>query len=150
MGLYQRAGAKINIRAISETMQGVVDDWDNGTIQIVKPDISGGTFNRASNTKDRTPVVIWEGKARIQGVRWPNVATTRQEAISIRTVVFHIPLSEDIDGQVVHEGWRVRVLDGGMSPQFENGLFVITASVNSSYAWDRRIETVQDQGTTIA
>lgn len=150
MGLYARSGAKINIAGISAVMQGVVDDWDNAIIEIVKPDIQGGAFDRVANTKARTPEVIWTGKARIQAVRWPNVATTRQEAISIRTVVFHIPLSEEIDGQVIHEGWRIRVIDGGMSPQFENSLFVITAAVNSSYAWDRRIETVQDQGTTVA
>lgn len=150
MGLYNPSGANINIRGISEVMDGVLDDWYNATVEILKPDIEGGNFDRKTNVKTRNPEVIWSGKARIQAVRWPNVATTRQEAIAIRTVVFHLPLSADVGGQIIHEGWRVRVLDGGMSPQFTNGLFVVTAAINSSYAWDRRIETVQDMGVSVA
>ena len=150
MGIYGKTAAKINIREVSEVMQPVVGGWYNAKIQIVKPDIIGGAFNRATNTKARTPEVIWTGPARIQAMRWPNVATSRQEAISARTVVFHLPLDTTLDPAMVHEGWRVRVTDGGMAPEFEGGLFVITGAVNSSYAWDRRIETTQDQGTTVS
>lgn len=149
MGLYGKYRAKVDIRAISEEMQPAVEDWFNATIEIVKPDIGGGAFDRAANTKQRTPEVIWTGSARIQAMRWPNVATARQEAIAARTVVFHLPVSEDADPALIHEGWRIRVLDGGMSPEFEGGLFVITGSVNTSYAWDRRIETMMDQGTEV-
>jgi hypothetical protein len=150
VGIYGKTAAKIDIAGVSAVMQPVVADWYNATIDIIKPDISGGVYNRATNTKARTPETIWTGPARIQAMRWPNVATSRQEAISARTVVFHIPLSVDIDPSLIHEGWRVRVTDGGMSPEFEGGLFVITGAVNSSYAWDRRIETTQDQGTTVS
>lgn len=148
MGLYQNAG-EIDIRGISEIMQPITARWFNAVIQIVNPDISGGTYTRATNTKSRTPEIIWEGPARIQAMRWPNVATARQEAIAARTVVFHLPLSDDPAPELIHEGWRVRVVDGGMSPEFTGGLFVITSSINSSYAWDRRIETMQDMGATI-
>lgn len=154
MGLYNGPqSATVDIRGISEVMQGTVDDWYNAVIQLVAPNIDGGAYDRTTNTKDRTgvnaPEVLWEGKARIQAMRWPNVATARQEAISMRTVVFHIPLSEDIDPELLIEGQRVRVVDGGMQPEFEHGLYVITATTNSSYAWDRRIETMMDQGAAI-
>lgn len=148
MGLYAR-GTTVDIAGISAVMQPVVDAWDNGVIRIVDPNIAGGSFDRSANTKSRTPVTVWEGKARIQAMRWPNVATTRQEAISIRTVVFHLPMSADIPPGVIQEGWRVHVLDAGMAPQFLGGVYVITSSVNTSYAWDRRIETVQDQGVNV-
>lgn len=155
MGIYgPKSAARVDIRAISETMQPVTAEWYNATIQIVDPKIQGGTFNRATNTKARTgsnaPVVLWEGSARIQAVRWPNVATARQEAVSVRTVVFHVPLDEDLDPDLIVEGFRVKVIDGGMLPEFEHGLFVITATTNTSYAWDRRIETIMDQGAVIA
>jgi hypothetical protein len=131
-------------------MQPVVGEWYNGTIQILDPHIEAGTFNRVTNTKDRPdPTVLWQGPGRIQAVRWPNVATARQEAVSLRTVVFHVPLDTDLDPTLIVEGFRVRVIDGGMGPEFEHGLFVITATTNSSYAWDRRIETVMDQGAVI-
>lgn len=150
MGIYGKTAAKIDIAAISAVMQPVVKEWFNATIQIVDPHIDSGTYDRITNTKARPARdVIWEGSARIQAVRWPNVATAKQEAVSARTVIFHIPLDEAIDPTLIVEGFRIRVLDGGMSPQFEHGLFVITATTNTSYAWDRRIETIMDQGAVI-
>lgn len=151
MGLYGKFGAKIDIRAVSEAMQPVIEQWFNAEIQIIDPHIDGGSFNRLTNTKTRvTPDVLWQGVARIQAVRWPNVATSRQEAVSTRTVVFQIPISEDINPAFIQEGYRVHVVDGGMNPEFESGLFVITTTVNSSYAWNRRIETMMDQGAVIS
>lgn len=151
MGIYgPKSAARVDIRAISETMQPTVAEWYNATIQIFDPHIEGGAFNRATNTKTRSARdVLWSGSARIQAVRWPNVATTRQEAVSLRTVIFHIPLDSDLDPGLIVEGFRVHVTDGGMMPEFEHGLFVITATTNNSYAWDRRIETVMDQGAVI-
>lgn len=149
MGLYH-GDNKIDIRAISEEMQLVVEDWFDSTIQIIDPQITQGTFDRVANTTTgRTPVVLWEGPARIQAMRWPNVATAKQEAVSIRTVVFHIPVSQDVDPEFIREGFRVNVVSGSMSPELEHGLFVITSTINSSYAWDRRIETMMDQGTDL-
>jgi len=69
--------------------------------------------------------------------------------VSTRTVVFQIPLSAEIDPGLIQEGYRVSVVDGAMSPEFEDGLFVITTTINSSYAWNRRIETMMDQGAVI-
>lgn len=152
MGIYTRGhqSAPIDIRGISEAMQSTVYAWFNAEIEICDPHIEAGAFDRATNTKDRpAPDILWSGPARIQAVRWPNVATTRQEAVSARAVIFHIPLSEEVDPTMIREGFRVHVTDGGMAPEFEGGLFVITASVNTSYAWDRRIETIQDMGAVI-
>lgn len=150
MGIYGKTAARIDIRAISETMQPVVGDWYNAEIELVNPHIDGGTFNRKTNTKQRnTTDILWAGKARIQAVRWPNIATARQEAVSLRTVIFHIPLDSDLDPGLIVEGYRVRVKNGGMMPEFEHGLFVITSTTNSSYAWDRRIECMMDQGASI-
>lgn len=150
MGIYGATAAKIDVAAISRVMQPVVHDWYNATIQIINPHIESGTFDRLTNTKTRGAAdILWSGPARIQAVRWPNVATSKQEAVSLRTVVFHVPLDTDLDPTLIVEGFRVRVTDGGMGPEFEHGLFVITATTNSSFAWDRRIETVMDQGAVI-
>lgn len=150
MGLYGAASAGIDFRSVSETMQPVVEATFDSIIRIVDPDITGGTFNRMNNAvTGRTVEELWKGPARIQAMRWPNVATTRQEAVSLRTVVFHIPVSTDIDPEFIREGFRVQVVSANMSPELTSGLFVITSSINSSYAWDRRIETVQDQGASI-
>jgi len=141
---------KIDIRAISESMQPVTEAWFNATIEIINPKIGTGTFDRVTNRRTgRTQEVLWTGPARIQAMRWPNVATSRQEAVSSRTVVFHIPISEDVPPHFIQEGYRVHVLDGGMQPEFETGLYVITSTVNGSYAWDRRIECMMDQGAVI-
>lgn len=140
----------VDIPTISAAMQRPVDAWMNASIQIIKPDIEGGAFDRTANTKERTPVVIWEGPARIQAVRWPNVATARQAAMSLREVIFHLPMDINPDFPTyIQQGWRIKVTNGGMSPQFENSLFVITTAINSSYDWDRRIETTMDQGAPV-
>lgn len=152
MGVRTWAGS-VDIPGTSEKMQPTLRRWYNAQIEIIDPKIDGGAFDRLTNTKDRAganaPAVLWTGPARIQAMRWPNVATARQEAIAARTVVFHIPLDEDLDPNLIVEGFRVHVVDGGMLPEFEHGLFVITATTNSSYAWDRRIETTMDQGAVI-
>jgi hypothetical protein len=149
MGLYG-ARAKINIAEISNVMGDVVDEWDNAEIEIIDPKINTGAYDRATNTvTGRTPEVLWTGKARIQTARWPNVATTRQEAVSLRTTVFHIPLDADIEPTLIREGLRVRVTNGGTAEAFTAGLYVITTTVNSSFAWDRRIETMLDNGTDL-
>lgn len=152
MGIY-RAGSlakPVDIAGISAVMQPVVKEWFNAEIEMFDPNIAGGTFDRKANTKQRViPPAIWTGPARIQAVRWPNVATAKQEAVSSRTVIFHIPLDSDLDPHLIVEGFRVRVLNGGMMPEFEHGLFVITSTTNTSFAWDRRIETIMDQGAVI-
>ena len=147
MGLHTFSNSHIDFRAISEEMQPVIEATFNATISIVDPDISGGTYNRTTNTTTgRGPVTLWSGPARAQAMRWPNVASPRGEATSLRTIVFHIPREIDINVSVIREGFRIEVTDGAMSPEFEDGIFVITSSVNGSYAWDRRIETMHDQG----
>lgn len=149
MGIRKSGTMRVDIEGISDTMQPVVNEWFNATISIEDPHIEQGTFNRVTNkVTGRTPGVLWTGPARIQAMRWPNVATSRQEAISARTMVFHIPLSATLDPTLVREGLRIRVTDGGLSPHLTSGLYVITSSVNSSFAWDRRIETMMDQGAT--
>lgn len=150
MGIYGKYKAKVDIHAISLEMRDTVDDWYNAEIEIIDPHINAGAFDRQTNTKDRIPEdVLWSGPARIQAMRWPNVATARQEAVSVRTVVFHIPLSVELDPELIKEGYRLRVTNGGESPEFEDGLFVITTTINSSYAWDRRVEAMMDQGAVI-
>ena len=151
MGIYTKRSGSIDIKGISDTMAPVIGEWYNAEIEIIDPTIDKGAYNRITNVKNRPdPTIIWTGAARIQAMRWPNVATTKQEAISIRTVVFHIPLSEAFQPTFIMEGFRVHVLDGGMSPQFSGGMFVVTSSINSSYAWDRRIETMMDQGVILS
>lgn len=146
MGL-QKFAAAMPYEKISETMQPVMEAQFNARIQIVDPNISAGTFNRTTRTMTgRAATVLWEGPARIQAMRWPNMATGKGETVALRTVVFKIPREIDIDLAFIREGLRVEVVNGGMSPEFVGGLFVITSSVNGSYAWDRRIETSQDQG----
>lgn len=152
MGIYGKTAVSWDAAAISEIMQPIVEQgFYNATIDIIDPHIEVGAYNRMTNVKDRSALsILWSGPSRIQAVRWPNVATARQEAISIRTVVFHIPRYVDLDPSLIMEGYRIHVTDaGGLAPEFEDGLFVITSSTNSSYAWDRRIETVMDQGAVI-
>jgi len=149
MGLINFAST-LDFTRTSRVMQPVVNEAFNARIQIIDPNIDSGTYNRMTNTAPgAAPTVLWEGPARIQALRWPNVAAPRGESVSLRTVTFHIPLDEEFT-LFVREGWRIRVLDGGMDHTWEKGMYTITTSVNTSYAWDRRIETMMDQGVDVS
>lgn len=151
MGLYNSAAKAIPLGAIADIMAPVQEAWFNANIMIEDPNIEAGSYNRKTNAvAGRAPTEIWRGPARIQAMRWPNVATTRQEAVSLRTVVFHFPRSTSNLPDLILEGMRVVVLDGGEQPEFEQGMFVITTAVNTSFAWDRRVEAMMDQGSRIA
>lgn len=149
MGLMKFASS-LDFRNTSEVMQPVVEETMGAVIQIIDPNTNDGTYNRITNkVVGHTPEVLWTGPARIQGMRWPNVATPRAESVSLRTIVFTIPLDIQINVNIIREGFRIRVLDGGMLPDFEAGMYTITASVNASNAWNRRIETMMDQGVDV-
>ena len=149
MGLMKFASS-LDFRRTSDVMEDVVAETFNATIQIIDPNIEQGTYNRLTNTvTGHTPTVLWTGPARIQGMRWPNVATPRAESVSLRSIIFTIPHTIDINVALIREGFRIRVLNGGEAPEFEAGMYTITSSVNSSYAWNRRIETLMDQGVVV-
>jgi len=149
MGL-QGFARQYGFESTSEVMREVVEGTFNARIQIVDPKVSTGEYNRTTNTiSGQDEVVLWEGPARIQAMRWPGLSSARGDTISMRTVVFHIPYDAHQLPQLVRDGMRIRVIDGGLASDFERGLFVVTTSVNTSYAWDGRIETTMDQGAEI-
>ena len=147
MGLHKFAKS-LGFEQTSAAMQSTMESVFNATIEIIDPNIAEGTFDRVARTRTtREADVLWTGPARIQAMRWPNVANPKGEATALRTVVFHLPRDADITPTLVREGLRIRVTDGALAPEFVGGLFVVTTSVTSSYAWDRRIEALMDQGT---
>lgn len=143
----RRFAEKVDMPAISESMGETVPEWYvDAEIEIVNPDINGGEYDRATNTKTRNPQVLWTGKARIQAVRWPSVATARQAAMSLREVTFHIGKNDETVPLFIAQGWRVQVLTCTLSPNLEGKLYVVNTAINSSYDWDIRIEATMDQG----
>lgn len=150
MGLYT-SGRKIDIAGISAKMQPVVEAWQNGSIQLIDPNITAGSYNVWSNaTTGRTHTVLWSGQARIQPVRWPVMVSGSAEQVAYKSVRFQIPLSAQFPNDMLaREGLRIRVVDGGMFPDLEVMLFVVTSGVNSSFAWNRTIETTADTGVDV-
>ena len=128
-------------------MQPAVNAFQNGAIEIFDPDIEGGVFNVWDNeVTGREQTIFWAGPARIQPMRWPTMVTGKAEQSAYRSVRFQIPLTADIGTRFLREGMRVRVTDGGMLPDLMAMLYVVTAATNSSFAWNRTIETVADTG----
>lgn len=147
MGLYG-SNRRVDIAAISERMQPVVNAWQNGAIELIDPNINGGTYNVWTNqTTGREHTVLWSGPARIQPMRFPVLVSGQSEQVVYKSVRFQIPLAAEFpDGMIAREGLRIRVTDGGMFPDLERMLFVITSGINSSFAWNRTIETTSDTG----
>lgn len=149
MGLYgMLPGPGINIPAVAAQMRATEESWMNGLIQIVDPNIGDGTFNPITNViSGGEPVVLWQGKARIQHMRAPQSIAGSFENSEIRNVRFKIPLSADIPDDVpIREGLQIYVVDGGEDRILEQYHYVVKSGINSSLAWNRTIETSVDLG----
>jgi hypothetical protein len=137
MGVFANGG--INFSAISAEMRGTVENWFNATIQIIDPNVGDVEWDVYTNTQSSgTPTVLWSGKARVQHLsqnRTPDVAYSQTDIRGIR-----IQLPYDAELGLIRKGLQVVVTDGGSDPVLEQLGFVVRASVNSSYAWNRTIE----------
>lgn len=146
MGLYGGGGG-INIAAVAELMRATEESWMNGLIQIIDPNIGEGNYSVLNNrTTGGEPVVLWEGKARIQPIRAATPSAGTFENASIRGVRFKIPLGADIGVGPIREGLQIYVIDGGEDESLTHYNYIISNGINSSLAWNRTIEATVDLG----
>lgn len=140
MGVFN---AGLDFSAMGAEMAKTSLPWMNGTVQIVDPELADQQWDEWTNEyTGSSATVLWSGPARIQhlgGERGPLVGYADS---SIRGIRFQIP----IDGYAgfIRKGLQVIVTDGGNDPELEQLQFVVTSSVNSSYAWLRTIEAEVD------
>lgn len=148
MGLYSESRPMLDIPAIAATMRETEEPWMQGTIQIIYPNIEGGSFDPWTNTRAGGDVsVICQTKARIQPIRSAQNVNGAFEQAAIRAVRFKIPLDAFVvDNQPIREGLQVYILDGGEDEDLTRFRYVITNGINSSLAWNRTIEAIADLG----
>lgn len=149
MGLY--SGSPIDIKAISESMSKVVEQWFNASIKLVVPNIAQGTYDKwANKVTGQAPTTLWTGPARIQPLRWPMLTSGQAEQAAFRAIRIQFARDANITpAMLVREGLRIRVTNGGEFPDLERGLFVVTSGLNSSYAWNRTVEAQTDTGVDL-
>lgn len=140
MGVFNNG---VNFSSIGAEMAKTSLPWMNGTIQIIDPDLADQQWDEWTNEyTGSSATVLWSGPARIQHLRNERGPMVGYTDSSIRGIRFQIP----IDGYAgfIRKGLQVIVTDGGNDSELEQLQFIVTSSVNSSYAWLRTIEAEVD------
>jgi hypothetical protein len=141
MGVFTSGG--MNFAAISTEMRKTMLPWMNATIQIVDPNIAESNWDPFTNTETGgEPTVIWQGKARIQQLTRFTPAEVGYDSTTNRKIRLQVPMDPALG--FIRKGLQVIVLDGGSDIELEQLQFVVMASINSSYAWNRTIECEVD------
>ena len=133
----------INFAKIGTEMAKTYGLWLNASIQIVDPNVTGGTWNEWTNEQTGgNPEVLWSGNARIQHLLSDRLYDVGFSQTAIRGIRVQVPL--DVSAGFIRKGLQVIVTDGGNDYELEQLQFVITSAINSSYAWGRTIEAEVD------
>lgn len=141
MGVFASGG--INFSAISAEMRSTMLGWFNATIQIVDPNVEEVEWDVYTNTQTSgNKTVLWSGPARVQHLRNDSMPTVGFSQTDIRGIRIQLPY--DVELGLIRKGLQVIVTDGGSDPILEQLGFVVTSSINSSYAWSRTIECEVD------
>ena len=141
MGAF--TSGSIDFAAISTEMRSTMLPWMNGTVQIVDPNIGEQEWNAFTNEYSTdTAEVLWQGPARIQHLSAETMPYVGSSQISVRGIRLQVPMDAELG--FVRKGLQVIVIDGGSDPELEQLQFVVTSSVNSSYAWGKTIECEVD------
>lgn len=106
----------------------------NATVRIVDPKSTTTTpYDPVSDTGGtRAPTLIREGPARIQKIRRPLGISAPDQWSSSHQIRIQMPLDNTVP--LVGKGMQLIVLDGGNEKDLEELLYVVTMSVNSSWA----------------
>ena len=141
MGVFASGG--INFSAISAEMRSTMLNWFNATIQIVDPNVEEVEWDVYTNTQSGgTKTVLWSGPARVQHLKSDSMPTVGFSQTDIRGIRIQLPYDAELG--LIRKGLQVIVTDGGSDPILEQLGFVISSSINSSYAWSRTIECEVD------
>lgn len=141
MGVFANGG--MNFSAISAEMRSTMQGWFNATIQIVDPNVEDVEWDVYTNTQTGgTKTVLWSGPARVQHLKSDTTPVVGFSQTDIRGIRIQLPYDAELG--LVRKGLQVIVTDGGSDPILEQLGFVVTSSINSSYAWNRTIEAEVD------
>lgn len=141
MGTFASGG--LDFAAISTEMRSTMLPWMNGTIQIVDPNIGEQEWDAFTNEyATSTTEVLWQGPARIQHLSSETMPNVGMSQIGVRGIRLQVPMDAELG--FVRKGLQVIVIDGGSDPELEQLQFLVTSSINSSYAWGKTIECEVD------
>lgn len=132
----------IDFAKISAEMGEVANQWMNGSIEIIDPNLENLVWDEWTNTSTGSVIVLWSGNARIQPINQATDPDGGKSTLANRKVRFQVPLDETRD--FVRAGLSVRVTDGGQFPDLQNLQFNVSSAINSSYAWLLTIECEAD------
>lgn len=134
----------VDFTAMGAEMAKTALPWMNGSIQIIDPNTEDASWDAWTNEyiSGGSGTVLWSGPARIQHLRSEILSEVGFSENGVRKIRLQIPLGGE--APFIRKGLQIIVTDGGNDTELEQLLFVVTSSVNSSYAWLRTIEAEVD------
>lgn len=126
-------------------------EFQNATIRIVYSEgANAGNFTWATGLWDGvTPDTVYEGQARIIGVRWGSFSGGEGQANSQTISAIRIQLPYNAAGRV-RRGCKVFVTDGGRNPVLEQFIFAVTSDLQGSSSAARTLECSLDSDVALA
>jgi len=140
----------INFARISAEMGQTAENWMNGMIEIVDPNLENLAWDEFDNEYvSGVENVLWSGKARVQfiGTGSDPLSLTGFSSPGKKMARIQVPLDPSRD--FIRKGLEIRVTDGGSDSDLIGLQFIVRNAVNSSYAWLRTIECEIDTKSVI-
>jgi hypothetical protein len=147
MGVFKGRGATVDVNAISAEMRDAVRPWETAYILILDPGRDMVNFK----TKDPA-ALVWDGRARVQPYRREIAVGVPADPTTTQTVRFQIDFTKDGAIPLIRSGYYVIVIDPALvpdagieaypDPYITNYVHIVNASMNSSMAWIRTLETI--------
>lgn len=133
----------VDFASVSAQMASTMLSWMNATVQIIDPNTENSEWDPFTNEYiGGEATVLWQGPARIQHLQGEAMPVVGYSQIGIRGIRLQVPMDPELG--FVRKGLQVIVTDGGSDVELEQLQFVVTSSINSSYAWVRTIECEVD------
>lgn len=137
------ANQAIDFKSIAAQMGVTSSQWMNSVIQIIDPNAEQQQWDPYTNEyTGGANTILWSGPARIQHLVQQSISDSGFTETSSRKVRFQVP--NDEVPQFIRKGLQIIVTDGGTNKILEGLSYLVTSSVNSSYAWLRTIDAEVD------
>ena len=146
MSVFSGRGAQVDVMGISLEMRKAVRLWQPEYILVPDPGP-----DKINYREKRPAAFVWHGFARVQPYRREIAVSVPADPTTTQTVRFQLDFEEDGAIPLMRTGFEVVVVPADLAPadappepdpHISEYTHTINASMNSSQAWIRTLETI--------
>lgn len=139
-------GNVVDVEGIAEVMRPVLYGWFSAHIQLIDPNrLAATAYSATADTGGTaTPQLVLDSGvngALIQPVRSASRLDAGGQPNALLGIRFQLK-AEPSASETLRAGLRVKVLDGGNSPDLVNYFFSLSEAIDSSLRWGRIFDAV--------